>query len=345
MHTGTPNHHDLAGDEQVLRLAEPTGVALAREVRGPKAWTRDSVAPGEWVVHLTGAAVAELNAVVARLRRAPLPMLLLRPERFDLTESARCMAAVKARLTTGMGLAVVDGLPIEEWTEEEAISVYWLLGQFLAAPVATKWDGTMAFHVRDSGKRFGYGVRGSTTNIELSFHTDNGFGATLPDYVGLLCLRPAETGGVSRFCSLYSVHNRMLAEHPRLLRRLYEPAYFDRQAEHAPGAPKVMSARVLRYDGERLRARLVPGLIRRGYDMVGEPMDDLLAAALQRLHEITTDPRLWVDFTIRRGQLQYLNNLECAHFRSAFTDSTDPRRTRHLVRVWHRESGDQTYDG
>ncbi|MFD2474328.1 TauD/TfdA family dioxygenase [Amycolatopsis silviterrae] len=345
--TQTETYRGLAKDEPVLRLAEADEpiVFLDRPVTGPKAWTRDSVAPGEWVVPLTPAAVAELRAVVSRLREAPLPLLLLTPGQFSLAESARCMAKVKEHLVAGMGLAVVDGLPMDEWTDEESVAVYWLLGQFLAAPVATKWDGTMTYHVTDTGKRFGYGVRGSATNVELSFHTDNAFGSTLPDYVGLLCIRPAATGGISRFCSLYSVHNRMLAEHPDLLRRLYEPAYYDRQAEHAPGAPKVMRARMFRYDGEKLHARLVPGLIRRGYDMVDEPMDARLAEALDALAQTIADPSLWVEFTIERGQLQYLNNLECAHFRSSFTDHPDPARKRHLIRVWHREHGARTYDG
>jgi alpha-ketoglutarate-dependent taurine dioxygenase len=345
--TETPSYRGLAKGEPVLRLAEADEpiVLLDHQVTGPQAWTRDSVTPGEWVVSLTPAAVDELRTVVSRLRREPLPMLLLRPEQFELAESARCMARIKELLTAGMGLAVVDGLPMDEWSDEEAIAVYWLLGQFLATPVATKWNGTMTYHVTDTGKRFGYGVRGSATNVELSFHTDNAFGRTLPDYVGLLCIRPAATGGISRFCSLYSVHNRMLAEHPDLLRRLYEPAYYDRQAEHAADAPKVMTARMFRYDGRKLHARLVPGLIRRGYEMVDEPMDDQLVEALDQLARTIADQSLWVEFTIERGQLQYLNNLECAHFRSSFTDSEDPERKRHLIRVWHRENGAQTYDG
>lgn len=348
MQAETTARHSLAKGEAVLRLGEadePTSM-LGHQVTGPKAWTRDTIEPGQWIVPLGRSAADELRAVVLSLRRAPLPLLLLRPADFRLTDSARCMARVKSLLTAGMGLAVVDGLPVEEWTADEAIAVYWLLGQFLATPVATKWDGTMLYHVTDTGRRFGYGVRGSATNVELAFHTDNAFGQTLPDYVGLLCINPAEHGGTSRFCSLYSVHNRLLAQQPTLLRRLYEPAYYDRQAEHERDASSVMVARMFRHVEGKLYARLVPGLIRRGYDMVGEPMDAELAEALDRLAEITADPGLSVEFTLERGQLQFVNNLECAHFRSAFSDSSDPgRRRRHLVRVWYRERGRCTYDG
>jgi Taurine catabolism dioxygenase TauD, TfdA family len=55
------------------------------------------------------------------------------------------------------------------------------------------------------------------------------------------------------------------------------------------------------------------------------------------------DTRLWMEFTIERGQLQYLNNREFAHYRSEFKD--DETRKRHLIRLWFREQGRPFYDG
>ena len=46
---------------------------------------------------------------------------------------------------------------------------------------------------------------------------------------------PGDEGGISRIVSLASAHNRMRHRHPELLDRLYQPFYFDRQREHAPG--------------------------------------------------------------------------------------------------------------
>ncbi len=90
----------------------------------------------------------------------------------------------------------------------------------------------MIYDVTDTGQQYGYGVRGSATNVELGFHTDNAFGMRVPDFVGLLCKYPAVSGGLSRFCSLYTVHERMETNHPEALQRLYQPMLFDRQAEH-----------------------------------------------------------------------------------------------------------------
>jgi hypothetical protein len=199
--------------------------------------------------------------------------------------------------------------------------------------------------VKDTGRTFGYGVRASWTNVELFFHTDNPMSIAPPDYVSLLCLSPARSGGVSRFCSLYSVHNRMLAKYPRLLERLYRPAFFDRQAEHAPTAPKVAQAPLLRFDGQRLSARLSSSLVRRGYELMDRQMDPDLADALQALDEIMRDESLWVEFIIERGQMQYLNNHDTAHFRSEFVDAEEPERKRHLIRLWYRKEGRPFFDG
>ena len=48
---------------------------------------------------------------------------------------------------------------------------------------------------------------GPATNVELGFHTDNAFGISVPDYVGLMCKYPAKEGGLSRF--LQSPHSSL----------------------------------------------------------------------------------------------------------------------------------------
>ena len=98
-------------------------------------------------------------------------------------------------------------------------------------------------------------MRASYTRVGLVFHTDNAFGMAPPAYVGLLCIHPAREGGVSRFCSLAAVHDRLLETRPRLLSRLYRPMLWDRQAEHADGAPKVAVAPMFRWEDGRLTVR------------------------------------------------------------------------------------------
>jgi hypothetical protein len=53
--------------------------------------------------------------------------------------------------------------------------------------------------------------------------TDNSFDDGIADYVGLLCIQPAKSGGLSQVVSGYSVHNELLAKHRDLLEILYQP--------------------------------------------------------------------------------------------------------------------------
>lgn len=319
------------------------GPRLTRQITDGRAWTRETVSERDWTVPFGERALAEIREAAAALARDPLPTLLLSPDAFRLEACRGVMSRVKTLLTDGIGVALVDRMPLDE-VRDHAVAIYWLLAGMIGTQVAQKWDGTMIYDVRDTGRAYGYGVRGSITNVELSFHTDNAFALAPPDYVGLLCLNPARRGGISRFISLYAVHNQMLARHPRALARLYEPVFVDRQAEHAAGAPKASWTPMITWDGHRLSARLnAPNLVRKGYELMEIEVPADVEDALGALSEVVADPALTIEFTIARGQIQVLNNRAFGHYRSSFED--DPAAPRHLVRLWMRDAGRRTYDG
>ena len=325
--------------------AEATPQMLDRQITDDRAWLKGCFDPTSSIVLLDTPALAEIDMLVECLHSSPLPLVMRDHEGFDLPALRSIMARVRGNLTDGIGFSVVDALPMDDYGEIDMKTVFWIVGQFLGRTVAQKWDGTMIYDVTDTGKKFGYGVRGSFTNVELVFHNDNAFGMVTPDVVGLMCKYPASSGGVSRFCSLYSVHNKMLAEHPELLRRLYRPMFFDRQAEHSPGAPKTIWAPFFSYGGEKLSARANVQLVRKGYQVAGADMEIELADALDAVEEVGSRTDLWLELPIERGQMQYLNNVELAHYRSNFEDHDDPAKKRHLFRTWHRERGFRSYDG
>jgi len=86
------------------------------------------------------------------------------------------MTRAKRALDHEVGVAVLDRLPLSSMDHATTLAVFWCLGSLIGASVAQKWDGTMLYDVADHGLVFGYGLRGSYTNIELPFHTDNAFG-------------------------------------------------------------------------------------------------------------------------------------------------------------------------
>jgi len=249
-------------------------------------------------------------------------------------------------LDSGVRFALVERLPLDEIGEGGARAAYWLLASMVSRPVAQKLDGTMIYDVHDTGRAAlpGSGVRPDQTNIELKFHNDNSYNTTPPDYVVLLCLRPAKSGGHSRVVSFHTVHNEILARQPDLLPRLYRPFRFDRQREYHPGEEPVFSAAVFEWAGE-LRTRFSAHQIRGGYALSEQPLDDEGSAALAAMLEIFDDDSLPADFDLEPGQLQFVHNRALGHSRTAFEDHPEPERRRHLVRLWLRDRGRRAYAG
>jgi alpha-ketoglutarate-dependent taurine dioxygenase len=310
----------------------------------PRAWRRDQVTQHDWLVPLPPRCADELDAVADRLRRDPPAASLPTPDRFALAACAELMAEVRDRLRTGIGLAVVDRVPVERYTVEENRALCWLLTQLLGRPVAQKWDGTVLYDVRDTGKALEYGVRRSVTSLELTFHTDASWLERPPELVGLYCINPALEGGVSRFVSLGTVHDELVRRHPTLVPRLYRPFPWDRQAEHAPGDDKIAWRPIFQWDGLFV-ARVNEHLIATGAELAGGPLDAEGDEALQAMREVMGSPELPVQLRIERGQVQYLDNRQYAHSRTDFHDAPEPHLKRHLIRVWTREDGEPAFEG
>ncbi|MDP2701130.1 MAG: hypothetical protein Q8P98_03565 [Candidatus Rokubacteria bacterium] len=101
-----------------------------------RAWIRNTLSPSDWLVPLPAGAVDELESVVHRLRREPLPTLLLSPIQFSLPQCREVMAAIARQLRGGIGLAVLDRVPVERFSAEENRALGWLLGSLLGRLVA-----------------------------------------------------------------------------------------------------------------------------------------------------------------------------------------------------------------
>jgi alpha-ketoglutarate-dependent taurine dioxygenase len=316
-------------------------------IEGASAWKRADIREADYRVKLDGSCLDEIRRVVDEIRAHPLPTILRTPADFDMTNCHAAMAEVRRILKHGVRFAVVDRLPVEELSKAEAETVYWLLASIVARPVAQKLDGTMIYDVHDTGQQAlpGSGIRPDKTNIEIRFHIDNAYNTTPPEIVGLLCLRTARSGGVSRVLSFHTVHNELLARHKAVLPRLYQPFWFDRQREFFPGEPDTFFAPVFEDDGEELKARFSVHQINSGYAMQGRPLDNEGAAALAATLEVFEDPNLSIDFEFRPGEIQFVDNRTLGHSRTEFEDWPDPERRRHLVRIWLRDHGRRAYTG
>ncbi len=315
------------------------------DIAGPIAWRGETLGAEDGVLRLDRTCLDELDAVVAELRANPLPTLMITPDLFDLPACRAFMAAANTEIREGLGFVIVDRLPMENCSRDEAVMFYWLLASMIARPVAQSWDGKMIYDIHDKGKPPGNGVRPDVTNVHQNFHTDNSYNHCAPHYLGLLCLQTAKSGGISRLISFAAAHNEMRRRHPDLLPRLYQPYYFDRQREHEPGDVMTTHHPMFEnHDGE-LVARLSRFQVRNGYKLAGETIDPEGAAALEALEAILDDPAMYTEFFFEPGQIQLLDNRRCGHCRTGFEDHLEPERRRRLVRLWLRDSGRPFYNG
>jgi hypothetical protein len=315
-------------------------------VEGTKAWVRADIQRDDWFLKLTPVCLAELRAIVLELRAHPRAVEQVDAARFALPACRAFMSRVRAVLDEGVRFAVVDRLPMDEISDDEAKALYWILSLLIARPVQQKLTGTLIYDVHDTGKKAtpGSGVRPDQTNMEQFFHNDNAYNTTQPEYVALLCARPAKRGGVSQLMSFYTLHNELLRAHRQVIPRLYQPFWFDRQKEYLPGEPAVISAPMFAYDG-RLKVRLSLFQASSGYSMMNQPMDQAAITALDTLKSVFADEALRIDFVMERGQIQYVNNLEACHRRTTFEDYAEPGKKRLMIRLWLRNAGDARYQG
>ena len=311
-----------------------------------QSWVGSELAPQAGFINLSNECLKEITRILKLLRSNPIPLLALSPEDVELPHFLKLSSEIREILDGGLGFCVLNKLPVADISECEAIAIYWLLAQLIGRPVAQKWsDGRMIYSVTDLGRPSGNGVRPDVTNEEQSFHTDNSYNISPPDHVGLLCLRPAAEGGLSRIVNMAAVLEVMNEQYPGCVPRLYQPYFFDRQREHSDTDKKTIFTPLLCDEDGRLRVRVSRNLIYQGYKLEGKMIDATSEAALDAFFSIIDDPKMFIEFQFQAGQVQFLNNRLIGHKRTKFRDIPEIGMERKLCRVWLREAGRRFYNG
>jgi alpha-ketoglutarate-dependent taurine dioxygenase len=308
------------------------------------AWRRSDVSEADWMLSIPEPCLAEIDATIRLLRDHPVPTLALSHTELEMPRCRAFLAQAKGILDTGIGFAVLDRLPIESYSKAELLTIYWLISQMIARPVAQAYKGTLLYDVHDTGQKTSTRVRADLTSEDLSWHTDYGFNQP-PPYIGLLVLQTALSGGVSSAGSLHTAHDVLNQRDPELLQRLYWPYVWNRQGEHPDDAPICTSNPIFSGHGGSVRARFNRALQPVGYRLIDKAIDQRGMDALNALHDILSEPDNHVDFVLAPGQIEFVNNARIAHRRTAFVDHDDPALKRHLVRIFLRDEGRRSYMG
>ncbi len=222
----------------------PNSSKLMAPFEDPRSWTGATVGTAAaWTQLLPHELISALESIAESRSLYDLPITGLRLTADERVAQSRYLADAKHELEHGRGFVVLDRLPIGRIGERETIALYWMIGQLLAEPVAQNVGGALLYDVRDTGQDVAHGARFSVTRYESSFHTDNSFGETVVDYVGLLCLRTAQSGGVSQVVSGLTAIEWLRGEHPDALEILGRPFHVDRRGVSRKGTRRRFSGR------------------------------------------------------------------------------------------------------
>jgi alpha-ketoglutarate-dependent taurine dioxygenase len=318
-----------------LQLSQPT-------TADPRAWTASTIDPSDaWYYPLPAACRSLIEATLRDLERQPRPLTEVRLSGEDRAAMAESLCPVLADLERGRGFAIVQGPDPAETSDLAANVAYWLVGQGLGEPFEQNVQGTLLYDVRDTGQNVAAGARFSVTNAESSFHTDNSFGETVLDYVGLLCLRTARSGGINQLVSGFPALDRLRAEEPSAVTLLEQRFHVDRRGGVLPGQSPTAQIPVIEERDEGLLYRYLRYWIEVGHQKAGEPLTSEQVRALDTFDAVLARPALRVEFALRPGEMLFINNRWLLHNRTAFEDHPEPERRRHLVRLWLRSYSSQ----
>jgi len=279
----------------------------------------------DWRERLSPAEIDEIESAIRNVVASGKPMGELVADDFPLPTLGPKILRWRRELAEGRGFQLVRGAPVERWSSREVETFFWCFGLHLGTPGAQNPDGDLLGHVRDTGES-PEEVRHYRTRVNINFHCD------AADVVGLMCLRSAKEGGLSRIVSSVSVYIELVRRRPDLVERLYEPFMMDTKGE---GGVQFLPVRPCRYDGRRLRTFYHTDYFRSAKGFAGESklshQDRML---LDLYNEIADSPELFLDMDFAPGDIQLISNHTILHARTAYDDFAEPERKRHLLRLW-----------
>ena len=313
---------------------------LTDRVADARAWQKRTVDENAaWYYSLAEDCLSSFEAILRDAQRQPGPITGISRPASSPNGCGKCLQPALDALSSGRGFAIIERVPIEQYVVEDALSMYWLIGQFLGKPMEQNIEGTLLYDVRDTGQNVAQGARFSVTNAESSFHNDNSFGETLPDLVGLLCLHTAKSGGQSQLISGYALHNELLENHSDVLKTLYQLFCFDRRGQFQVRESPTSQFPIFKWSGDELTLRYLHYYIQVGHERAGKSLTTDQEKALEVVEGLLCCADFRVEFDLQPGQMLFTNNRWILHNRTAFEDYTDPARRRHYVRLWLRQHG------
>lgn len=297
----------------------------ARSWYGPDLATRT-----DWIFTLGDVELADLDAAVNAALARGADLVTLDDAGFPLPVLGPRLRAIRQELLHGRGFVLVRGWPSAQRTLEQSAMAFRGIGAHLGEALSQNAKGHVLGHVANLGMDYADPTtRGYQTSAELRFHTDGG------DIVGLICIRPARSGGLSRIASSTTVWNEIVRRRPDLARVLSEPFAFTRWGEIGAGQKHYFMLPMFQPCNGRMISVFIQGAVEKAQQFPEVPrLTTLQREAMQLVNELAGDPSIRLDMDFRPGDMQFLCNHATLHSRTSYEDWPEVEQRRHLLRLW-----------
>jgi hypothetical protein len=305
----------------------------------PSAWRGQEMAanPDRWLIHLSAGEIAELEQAAQSFLAITDEIGEISKDKFPLPRFGPHLAKLRETLLTGLGFEVIRGLPVENYSQQMAATIFCGVGAHLGSARSQNAAGHILGHVRDIGAdATNPNTRIYQTSERQTFHTDSS------DVVGLLCIREAMEGGESLLVSTTTIYNEMLRKRPDLAALMFDPIATDRRGEVPEGEKPYLEIPVLSW-----HAGFLTGFYQRQYIDSAQRFPDAprltpdRVEALDLFDTLANDPLLHFGMQLQPGDMQFVYNHALLHDRTGFRDWPDARQKRHLLRLWLCMAGDR----
>lgn len=257
---------------------------------------------------------------------------------FDLSSIASDVRRWHQELADGRGILNLRGFPVSERSTDDIALMVYGLGSQWGKLVPQSVLGNRVGHMFPVETLLHGGRKRSYQGThEMRLHSD------FCDILGMLCIRPAVRGGESRYTSGVSVYNTILATRPELLEPLHRGVHFWRLGEWPEEPVTPYRVPIFAFREGQLSMHYAGDWNFIKPENTGVQLSALEMEALDYFVEVSESPALRYDFRIEAGECFFSNNLLHMHARSAFDEESEPKRKRHMLRVWiDCESGFRT---
>jgi len=298
----------------------------------PNAWTTESVrSKSDMAYTFSKEELSALDTALTEVKSRDLAVEEVTAGDFPLGVLEKAVAGWIQEVDYGKGLLFLQGIPVSRYTKDDCALIFWGIGAHMGEAQSQSLAGDRLGHVVNLGgdnPRY----RAYQNSTELALHTD----AT--DIVGMMCLVPAQEGGLSGYAGAAAIYNELLDHHPDVLPILCEGFHYHLFGEHAPGESPVTEEKIPVFSEKDgcLSISYLRSYIEMGFAHRGKEKTAAQSEALDTLDQIAHGPKCYRQFMLSPGDMLFFSNYTVLHNRTAFVDDDDPDKRRHLLRLWLR---------